>query len=170
MDQHCWCAIPPCTQYSNTHVHPALPTLMYTLMYAISATEIQHCRYSAVSTEEKEKPPPSLRPQPSPPSPHKCPPFHPCSKRECKLRIERQRAKEALHKTCTNCDVDLYITMCCAEEKELCEDCCNDLGVCSRGVPSHKLWSVHASSKADMHVTFLSVNKVQTCVMSHKLS
>ena len=83
------------------------------------------------AVEEKENPPPSLRPLPSPPSPHKCPPFHPCSRRECKLRRERERAKEALHKTCTNCDVDLYITMCCAEEKELCEDCCNDLGVCS---------------------------------------
>ena len=83
------------------------------------------------AAEEKAKPPPSLRPQPSPPSPHKCPPFHPCSKRECKLRRERERAKEALNKTCTNCDADLYITMCCAEEKELCEDCCNDLGVCS---------------------------------------
>ena len=62
-----------------------------------------------------------------------------CSRRECKLRMERERAKEALHKTCTNCDVDLYITMCCAEDKELCEDCCNDLGVCSWGVPSLKL-------------------------------
>ena len=50
-----------------------------------------------------------------------------CSRRECKLRMERERAKEALHKTCTNCDVDLYITMCCAEDKELCEDCCSDL-------------------------------------------
>ena len=75
-----------------------------------------------------------------------------CSRRECKLRMERERAKEALHKTCTNCDVDLYITMCCAEEKELCEDCCSDLGVCSWGVPM-----------------FYSVNKVQTCVMSHEL-
>ena len=83
------------------------------------------------AVEEKENPPPSLRPLPSPPSPHKCPPFQPCSRRECKLRRERERAKEALHKTCTNCDVDIYITMCCAEEKELCEDCCNDLGVCS---------------------------------------
>ena len=84
-----------------------------------------------VAVEEKAKPPPSLRPLPLPPSPHKCPPFHPCSRRECKLRVERQRAKEALHKTCTNCDEDLYITMCCAEDKGLCEDCCNDLGVCS---------------------------------------
>ena len=83
------------------------------------------------AVEEKENPPPSLQPLPSPPSPHKCPPFHPCSRRECKLKRERERAKEALHKTCTNCDVDLYITMCCAEEKELCEDCCYDLGVCS---------------------------------------
>ena len=85
------------------------------------------------AVEEKENPPPSLRPPPSPPSPHKCPvsAFHPCSRRKCKLRRERERAKEALHKTCTNCDVDLYITMCCAEEKELCEDCCSDLGVCS---------------------------------------
>ena len=83
------------------------------------------------AVEEKENPPPSLRPLPSPPSPHKCPPFHPCSRRECKLRKERERAKEALNKTCTNCDEDLYITMCCAEDKELCEDCCNDLEVCS---------------------------------------
>ena len=29
------------------------------------------------AVEEKENPPPSLRPLPSPPSPHKCPPFHP---------------------------------------------------------------------------------------------
>ena len=85
------------------------------------------------AVEEKENPPPSLRPPPSPPSPHKCPvsAFHPCSRQKCKLRRERERAKEALNKTCTNCDVDLYITMCCAEEKELCEDCCSDLGVCS---------------------------------------
>ena len=83
------------------------------------------------AVEEQENPPPFLRPLPSPPLPHKCPPFHPCSRRECKLRKERERVKEALNKTCTNCDVDLYITMCCAEEKELCEDCCNDLGVCS---------------------------------------
>ena len=82
--------------------------------------------YDAV--EESVNPPPSLRP---PPSPHKCPAFHPCSRRECKLRKEREMAKEALNKTCTNCDEDLYITMCCAEDKELCEDCCNDLGVCS---------------------------------------
>ena len=81
--------------------------------------------------EESVNPPPSLRPPPSPPSPHKCPAFHPCSRRECKLRKERERAKEALNKTCTNCDEDLYITMCCAEDKELCEDCCSDLGVCS---------------------------------------
>ena len=87
------------------------------------------------AVEEKENPPPSLRPLPSPPLPHKCPPFHPCSRRECKLRKERERVKEALNKTCTNCDDDLYITMCCAEEKELCEDCCNDLGVCSWGFP-----------------------------------
>ena len=85
--------------------------------------------YDAV--EEKANQPPSLRPPPSPPSPHKCPAFHPCSRRECKLRKERERAKEALNKTCTNCDEDLYITMCCAEDKELCEDCCDDLGVCS---------------------------------------
>ena len=85
--------------------------------------------YDAV--EESVNPPPSLRPPPSPPSPHKCPAFHPCSRRECKLRKERERAKEALNKTCTNCDEDLYITMCCAEDKELCEDCCNELGVCS---------------------------------------
>ena len=87
------------------------------------------------AVEEQENPPLSLRPLPSPPLPHKCPPFHPCSRRECKLRKERERVKEALNKTCTNCDVDLYITMCCAEEKELCEDCCNDLGVCSWGFP-----------------------------------
>ena len=97
-----------------------------------------------VAVEEKAKPPPSLRPLPLPPSPHKCPPFHPCSRRECKLRVERQRAKEALHKTCTNCDEDLYITMCCAEDKGLCEDCCNDLGVCSWGVP-------HANYDLSMH-------------------
>ena len=78
-----------------------------------------------------------------------------CSRRECKLRMERERAKEPLHKICTNCDVDLYITMCCAEDKELCEDCCSDLGVCSWGVP---------------HANYVySVNKVQTCVMSHEL-
>ena len=81
--------------------------------------------------EEKENPTTSLRPPPSPPSPHKCPAFAPCSRRECKLRKERKRAKEALHKTCTNCEDDLFITMCCAEDKGLCEDCCNDLGVCS---------------------------------------
>ena len=81
--------------------------------------------------EEKEGQTPSLRPQPPPSSPHKCPAFVPCSRRKCKLRKERERQKEALGKTCTNCDEDLYITMCCAEEKELCEDCCNDLGVCS---------------------------------------
>ena len=83
------------------------------------------------AVEEKANQPPSLRPPPSPPSPHKCPAFHPCSRRECKLRKEIERAKEALDKTCTNCDEDLYITMCCAEDKGLCEDCCNDLGVCS---------------------------------------
>ena len=71
--------------------------------------------YDAV--EESVNPPPSLRPPPSPPSPHKCPAFHPCSRRECKLRKERERAKEALNKTCTNCDEDLFITMCCAEEE-----------------------------------------------------
>ena len=81
--------------------------------------------------EEKENQTPSLRPRSPPPSPHKCPAFVPCSRQKCKLRKERERQKEALGKTCTNCDEDLYITMCCAEEKELCEDCCNDLGVCS---------------------------------------
>ena len=49
--------------------------------------------------------------------------------------MERERAKEALHKTCTNCDVDLYITMCCAEDKELCEDCCNDWESAVEGSP-----------------------------------
>ena len=89
--------------------------------------------YDAV--EESVNPPPSLRPPPSPPSPHKCPAFHPCSRRECKLRKERERAKEALNKTCTNCDEDLYITMCCAEDKELCEDCCNDWESAVEGSP-----------------------------------
>ena len=68
----------------------------------------------------------------SPPSPHKCPTWEPCRRQKCRLRIEREKEKEALGKTCTHCDCDLYITMCCAEEKGLCDDCCNDLGVCSR--------------------------------------
>ena len=75
-----------------------------------------------VAVEEKANQPPSLQPLPSLPSPHKGPAFHPCSRRECKLRKEIERGKEALNKTCTNCDEDLYIAMCCAEDKELCED------------------------------------------------
>ena len=77
--------------------------------------------------------PQSLPSPPSPPSPHKCPVFpqEPCRRQKCRLRIEREKEKEALGKTCTHCDVDLYITMCCAEEKGLCHDCCDDLGVCS---------------------------------------
>ena len=55
----------------------------------------------------------------SPPSPHKCPTWEPCRRQKCRLRIEREKEKEALGKTCTHCDCDLYITMCCAEEKGL---------------------------------------------------
>ena len=62
-----------------------------------------------------------------------CPVFpqEPCRRQKCRLRIEREKEKEALGKTCTQCDDDLYIYMCCAEEKGLCHDCCDDLGVCS---------------------------------------
>ena len=87
------------------------------------------------SREERSLPqsPPSPPSPSSPPSPHKCPVFpqEPCRRQKCRLRIEREKEKEALGKTCTHCDVDLYITMCCAEEKGLCHDCCDDLGVCS---------------------------------------
>ena len=61
---------------------------------------------------------------------HKCPAFVPCSRPECKLRREAEREKEALQNPCKNCDVKLYSDMCCAEEKELCHDCCYELGVC----------------------------------------
>ena len=55
---------------------------------------------------------------------HKCPAFVPCSRAECKLRVKRKKEKEALK--CRRCDSKLYCTYstCCAEENQLCEDCC----------------------------------------------
>ena len=61
---------------------------------------------------------------------HKCPAFLPCTRLQCKLRREAEREEEALQNPCKNCDVKLYSEMCCAEEKELCHDCCYELGVC----------------------------------------
>ena len=62
--------------------------------------------------------------------PHKCPPFNPCSKAECKLRVAREREEDALEKPCTNCDIKIYKYECCSEESGLCPDCCDELGAC----------------------------------------
>ena len=62
--------------------------------------------------------------------PHKCSPFVPCSKAECKLRVAREREKDALEKPCKNCDTKIYKYECCSEESGLCPDCCDELGAC----------------------------------------
>lgn len=62
--------------------------------------------------------------------PHKCNPFVPCSKAECKLRVAREREKDALEKPCKNCDTKIYKYECCSEESGLCPDCCDELGAC----------------------------------------
>ena len=61
---------------------------------------------------------------------HKCPPFAPCSKAECKLRVAREKEKDALEKPCKNCDAKMYKYECCSEESGLCPDCCDELGAC----------------------------------------
>ena len=76
------------------------------------------------AVEEKD-PTPSSRPSPSSSPPHKCPAFAPCSRKECKLRVEREKEKENLNQTCGNCDDDLYSYMCCAVEEGLCHECCS---------------------------------------------
>ena len=62
--------------------------------------------------------------------PHKCSPFVPCSKAECKLRVAREREKDALENPCKNCDTKIYKYECCSEESGLCPDCCDELGAC----------------------------------------
>ena len=58
------------------------------------------------------------------------PPFVPCSKAECKLRVAREKEKDALEKPCKNCDAKIYKYGCCSEESGLCPDCCDELGAC----------------------------------------
>ena len=96
----------------------------------LSASPLLDASREELSLPQSSPSPPSPS---SPPSPHKCPVFpqEPCRRQKCLLRIEREKEKDALGKTCTHCDDDLYIYMCCAEEKGLCHDCCDDLGVCS---------------------------------------
>ena len=62
--------------------------------------------------------------------PHKCPPFNPCSKAECKLRVAREREEDALEKPCKHCDIKIYKYECCSEDSGLCPDCCDELGAC----------------------------------------
>ena len=103
-------------------------------------TSREESNLNSTAMEENEVLTPTLQPPPSPPPPHKCPAFYPCSRKECKLRVEREGEKESLNTTCKNCDVklytvELYITvyssMCCTEEKKLCEYCCYDLILCN---------------------------------------
>ena len=64
--------------------------------------------------EERSLPqsPPSPPSPSSPPLPHKCPVFpqEPCRRQKCRLRIEQEKEKEALGKTCTHRDVMLIST------------------------------------------------------------
>ena len=57
-------------------------------------------------------------------SPHKCPPFVPCRRLKCQIRIEKEREKELLKEICRSCDGKLCKYMCRAEETNICEDCC----------------------------------------------
>ena len=98
---------------------------------SLSASPLLDASREEFSLNVEEDPTSPPRPQPSPPSPHKCPAFVPCGRLQCKLRRAREKEKEALNKTCRNCDVKLYSSMCCAKEKELCEDCLYELGVCT---------------------------------------
>ena len=95
-------------------------------------TSREESNLNSTAMEENEVLTPTLQPPPSPPPPHKCPAFYPGSRKECKLRVEREGEKESLNTTCKNCDVKLYSSMCCTEEKKLCEYCCYDLIDCNR--------------------------------------
>ena len=74
--------------------------------------------------------------------PHKCSPVIRCSKAACKpectgtenlwckLRIAREKEKNALANPCKNCEAKMYKYECCSEESGLCPDCCDELGAC----------------------------------------